>query len=89
MFMKIQVFWDVTMWALTFQALLLSFPAAPHLIQDIQADAVFESLKAAIFGAMTRHPAQQSSSYDKLILKLLTSSMHMSTVWLDIRSSDM
>jgi len=76
--------------ALTFHTLLVSFPSAPQLSQDIQAaDAVFQCLKAAMFGAVTRHPAQHSSSYDKLILKPLMSSMYMPTVWLDKWSSDM
>jgi len=75
--------------ALAFQTFLVSFPTVPQLSQDIQADAEFQCLKAAMFGAMTRHPAQHSSSYDKLILKLLMSSMYMSTVWFDIWTSDM
>jgi hypothetical protein len=75
--------------ALTFQTLLLSFPSAPPLSQDIQADAEFQCLKAVMFEAMTRHPAQHSSSYDKLILKLLMTSVYMPTVWLDIWPSEM
>ena len=75
--------------ALTFQTLLLSFPSTPQLSQDIQADAEFQYLKAATFEAMTRHPAQHSSLYDKLILKLLMSSVYMPTAWLEIWSSEM